>query len=304
MDIGHERLDAIAQAMCLSAALFWLLAVPLCPLPVAALLSARGAAVFLGCFLLGCALYCLARLSGRPSGIPKALSSTGRHASVACLLPTGVLVAGLSGLFGAPEPHAWCGIGGVVAGLGESWVLLRWGRVLSTMQATDTVGLVSQGCLGTTLIGCLVCLAEHSPSIVLVLLAIGASIACLPAAPAFQRALRTEGASASKDTDVDREKRPSSPAETGQPNVGVSSDSTSDRGPTDIRSLFTQLWEPALGLGLSLMSEVLPWGLLPQQRHHLAAFLLVVRFGNRNHLPCGCSCPKTSGEGSGEGRRF
>ena len=246
--------------MCLSAALFWLLAVPLCPLPVAALLSARGAAVFLGCFLLGCALYCLARLSGRLSGILKALSSAERHTFVACLLPVGVLMAGLSGLFGALEPHVWCGIGGVAAGLGESWVLLRWGRALSTMQAIDTVSLVSWGCLGATLIGCLVCLAEHSPAIVLVLLAMSASIACLPAAPAFQRAMRVEGASASKDTDVDREKRPSNPAKAGRANADVSSDGTADREPTDVRSLFAQLWEPALGLGLSLMSAALPWG--------------------------------------------
>ncbi len=209
----------------LAAALVWLLAIPLCPLPISNLFGASGAALFIGLLLLGCALSCLLRLT-RETAPPSRVWAS-RH--TALLLPAGILVAGLTSLCAAPASVVWCCIGSILAGFGEGTVLLEWGKRLSPLPTRQAVGLLARGSLGGIIAGCLVCLlGRHSPALLALLTTYGV-LACLPMRHADQ--------------------------------PHVCADDTKDEFGR-IRALFAQLWEPALGLGLSLMSAILPWGSL------------------------------------------
>ena len=125
---------------------------------------------------------------------------------------------------------------------------------MSTRQACS---LIAKAALSTSIIGlALVALSSYA-TVLWVLLIVLALIACLP----FIEAMRQVGKQGRRDTER-------SAASNAGKNVGAQSPEQSDMVITDetncrnLLALFLHLWEPSVGLGLSIMSAVLPWGSL------------------------------------------
>lgn len=233
----HDAAGATAEGLGLAATLSWLLAVPFCPAQVAAALPPRCAAPFIGAFMFGCALYCVAAACISPHRPSRRRMP---HRILALLLTLGVgLETSLCalGLLGSLGSVFLSGTLSLVAGLGEGAALLAWGQKLAARPVDRMVGTVSVACGGTAATTVLLGLLAFSPAALLMLLfaiAVASSVgAFLPCRRTPQNAIRAT--EKTRMSDVRR---------------------------TVIAPVAGRLWEPVLGLGLSLMSAVLPWGSL------------------------------------------
>lgn len=211
----------IAEGARMSPALAWLFVVPSCPMQIAVALPAAQAGHFIGALVLGCALICMASLAINPR-------HKGRPCHLTALLPLGMTAAALLSQLSTPCAASWAGACGCIAGLGEGAALLAWGRRLSTRSTASALAVLATVCTCGAAIVTLLGALSFSPAAVRVLLVVIAttSWACLP---------RMHGNT-----------EPESP--------------TSAAPPIHMANTVRRLWEPALGLGLSLMSAILPWG--------------------------------------------
>lgn len=219
-----------AEGLGLAAALSWLLAVPFCPAQVAVALPQGCAAPFMGSLMLGCALYCaaIACLSPRRR-MP--------HRFFALLLAFGIGLELLLCAFSLPGGIFWGTSLSLVAGLGEGAALLAWGQKLAARPTDRMVGTLGVACAGTAAITVALGLIVFSAPALRVLLAVLAVASSFGAYLPHRRTVRNA-------------EYP--PMETHSPSLGRAT----------VGPMVGHLWEPALGLGLSLMSAVLPWGSL------------------------------------------
>lgn len=219
-----------AEGLGLAAALSWLLAVPFCPAQVAVALPQGCAAPFMGSLMLGCALYCAAI----------ACLSPRRHMShrfFALLLAFGIGLELLLCAFALPGGIFWGTSLSLVAGLGEGAALLAWGQKLAARPTDRMVGTLGVACAGTAAITVALGLIVFSAPALRVLLAVLAVASSFGAYLPHRRTVRNA-------------EYP--PMETHSPSLGRAT----------VGPMVGHLWEPVLGLGLSLMSAVLPWGSL------------------------------------------
>lgn len=211
----------IAAGARLSLALAWLFVVPSCPMQIAVALPTAQAGHFIGALVLGCALACMTSLA-----INQQHKKPLRH--LTALLPLGMTAAALLSQLTASDAALWAGVCGCVAGLGEGAALLAWGRYFSTRTTASALTALATACAcGSAIVALLGAISFSPEAIRIALVAIAtASWVCLP---------RPQGSAESK------------PPASATPSMRV----------TDT---IRHLWEPTLGLGLSLMSAILPWG--------------------------------------------
>ena len=263
---GISRKIAALRAAALAGTLAWFLVVPLCPGPLAALMPSGGAAGFMCCFMLGCALACLWSLLRRPS-------SQGKGRRLSCLaLPVGTALAAGCGIAGVAHPLAWSCTAGLIAGVGECFAMLAWARQLARQPLRETARCCARAGLGAVVVGILFqTTASCLPALAALLFAcalLGSLEGVLPracngqspaaetnatAAPGITNPV-ARGRSATSGTGL---RKPETPAQADvPPSHGLRANVKR------LASLFLDLWEPALGLGLSLLSALLPWGSL------------------------------------------
>lgn len=216
--MGSSNRRVALDGLSFAPALVWVLTVPLCPASVARILPNGAAAAFLGCLMLGCALYCLvAYLTGdRFRGIKRFIPAS---------LPAALVLAYLLFSLSVPDGILWASVLGLLSGFGEASILLAWADVICARPLREVLSLSCAACAGAALVGIVLNAGTGHPTLLWDALIVCAVFAAVPvmAAP--------------KPCD-------------------------SPSHPTSRVGLFSQLWEPTLGLGLSFMSAVLPWGSL------------------------------------------
>ncbi len=224
---GWNRRDWL-QALCLATVLMWLLVAPLCPGAFARIMPDGGAAAFMGCLFLGSAAACLVSL--------RRCEGSGAARWRCLLLPAGVALALVCELAALPYRPAWLCLAGLLAGAGLGEVLLQWGRTFAACLLSQTMRLVSVACIMATLVGCAIVGLEHSTLALWAICICCALIGCLGA----MLPPRASSADAQAESPVEQQAPADAP-----------------HSPAD---LLPKLWETAVGLGLSLMSTILPWG--------------------------------------------
>ena len=237
------------QVVTLASCIVWLLVIPLCPAPITQILPGNSAASFLGCFLLGCSFACAARLFFPSSKVDS-------H-PIKPLLPTGILLACV--VMQLPAPYAFTGtcVAGIIAGWGEGALLLAWGRELARISTRQACSLIAKAAISASIIGLALVAFSSYATVLWVLLIVLALIACLP----FVEAIRRVGQQGERDTKHSAAFNVGKSVDAQSPKQSdiVTTDETSCR---NLPALFLHLWEPSMGLGLSIMSAVLPWGSL------------------------------------------
>ncbi len=187
-----------------------------------------------------------------------------RHACWALL--AGMATLWCSGLAVEMTRAILVGLASAVAGWGEAAALLAWESHLARKEVRERIGLLARSCIAAALIGVLLgCLESHGPALWCVLVA----LACLTSASAaFSAKTQADGAADNKDIRAERESQ--NACATGACKAGANARETE---PTPARHTpgpsfqacvkeLSRCWEPAAGLGLSLMSAILPWGSL------------------------------------------
>ncbi len=217
--------DTILQGLGFGLTLSWLFAVPFCPAQIAAALP--HAPLFLGAFVLGCALACTSTLV--------AGHRHGPRPAAALLLPLGAVAEVLAATFGLPYSRLWVALLGLVMGLGEGAGLLAWCQRFVGRPAPQAIGVFGSACL-----------------------VVGALTAVLGALPSNPAALRGFLVVLSASTALAVFVQPCCTAS------GTLRRETIARPPTlkSVRTYASRIWEPVLGLGIGLMSAILPWGSL------------------------------------------
>ena len=246
-DERHSAGRSVAAGLGLASALTWLLAVPFCPMQIAAALPSGCAALFLGAFVLGCALSCLApRFARSLARRNRAEKRTARITVFLLPLGTAAQMAALS--LGLPGERLWTALFSFVMGWGEGTALLAWGRRLAAGPKTQTLAALSVACVGTAAVALLFGTLAPVPAALqafLVALAAVAAAAVLIPLPSTHPA--TDGTSTPGRAPLAPDRDPTHPS-------GALPLRTTVPGMT------ASIWAPVLGLGLSFMSAILPWG--------------------------------------------
>ena len=144
---------------------------------------------------------------------------------IPALLPAALAIAYLLFSFCAPNGFLWASILGLLAGIGEASVLLAWAESLCARSLREVLTLSCVACIGAALIGLVLNAGSGLPTLLWDVLIVCAVFTAVPVMVAPRSFSRTPS-------------------------------------PVSRSNLFFQLWEPTLGLGLSFMSAVLPWGSL------------------------------------------
>lgn len=272
MDDRARILDkhALVDGVGLSLALSWLVVVLFCPLQVAVALPGRCPAFFAGAFMAGCVCACVVALAVRDRRCAV------RGGAAAGLLPLGVGIEMLALAQGFPQAALWVILDSWAAGVGEGAVLLAWGRRLSTGSGTRALGTLAVACVSMAGLAVLFGVFDATPMTMRVLLA-----ALAVATPLGLVGARRIGPAEGADASPASSRGPmASPADAGCSGAAAPRTNVGLRGPfacpptwAAVRETFVRLWEPALGLGLSLMSSLLPWGsFLSQESVTIPAF--------------------------------
>lgn len=251
-----ERIDSVTFASTLA----WLLIIPLCPGPLAVLLPNGCAAGFMCLLMLGCALRCLTE--------PFLAPSMRTPSPLALGLPCGVALILCAQVMGLPHPMAWVCAGGLAAGAGLGQGMLRWARRSSGLPLHQVAQDCAAAGVGAVLFGALLQVCIGVKPALWVLLA-GCSV--LAALGGFSPSRGSRGSCESCETDEAACSGPAAPIvlETRgcafstaihEQAAGLSQDARMSL--RQACSLLSKLWEPALGLGLSFLSALLPWGAL------------------------------------------
>ena len=237
------------QVVSFASCIVWLLVIPLCPTPITQILPGNLSASFLGCFLLGCSFVCAARMCFPSGKVDSHLNQM--------LLPAGILLACVA--MQLPVTHTFTGtcVAGIIAGWGEGSLLLAWGQTLAQMSTRRACNLISNAVICASIIG-LSLVAFKSYAIALwALLIVLALSACLP----FSDAIRQANKQIKHGTEYNAASN-AGMSINAQPSEQSDVVTTNETGRRNLPALFFQLWEPSVGLGLSIMSAVLPWGSL------------------------------------------
>ena len=237
------------QVATFASCIVWLLVIPLCPTPITQILPGNLSASFLGCFLLGCSFVCAARMCFPSGKVDSHLNQM--------LLPAGILLACVA--MQLPVTHTFPGtcVAGIIAGWGEGSLLLAWGQTLAQMSTRRACNLISNAVICASIIG-LSLVAFKSYAIALwALLIVLALSACLP----FSDAIRQANKQIKHGTEYNAASN-AGMSINAQPSEQSDVVTTNETGRRNLPALFFQLWEPSVGLGLSIMSAVLPWGSL------------------------------------------
>lgn len=222
---ASRRLDA-TRGLLLGLALSWLLSVPFCPADVAQALPGGAAPLFAGALMLGCAAACgAAAARGRASRAP---GSDKLPRALRWLLPAGTACVLLWSGLGLPGGGAAAAASGLAAGTGEACVLLMWGRGAGRLPAPRLLAMLAIACGASGAFALALDALSWSPAAVRAAL-FGLSLACMaaPRGPRMQPA----------------------PKKVARPGAALA-------------PMLGRMWEPLLGLALSLMSAMLPWGSL------------------------------------------
>lgn len=230
MHIGKHD---VAEDLGLAAALSWLIAVPFCPAQIADALPQDCAVSFMGAFMLGCALYCLATAMAPARRNPP-------HGVLAFLLPVGTVFEMLFCTVGFSGGNIWTPLLSLAMGAGEGAVLLAWGKTLSVRLTGRMLETVRITCIGIATLTLSFGLLSPFPMALRALLVGVSLVSVLPL-----RTPRLQG--------CENRSKQASPEDMQTPGFHYR---------PAIGPAIEQLWEPVLGLGLSLMSAVLPWGSL------------------------------------------
>lgn len=226
----------VAAGAGLSASLAWLFTVSFCPMQVSVAFPVGCAAVFIGAFMLGCALGCAGLLLVGQAGASGAGAIPARAARAACaprvplavLLPLGIAAQMVALSLGLPRAEVWVAVCSLVAGWGEAALLLVWGCRLASRSSVELLGMLAVACTGAAVLAVVFGGLSFSAAAMRIAL-VGLAIASVVAALVPNKGEK--------------------PAPVADPSARA-----------DVSGTFSRLWEPVLGLGLSLMSAVLPWG--------------------------------------------
>ena len=237
------------QVITFASCIVWLLVIPLCPAPITQILPGNLAASFLGCFLLGCSGACIARLFLAPYAIM-------RFRFNSLFLPFGIALICAVGFLPATCAFACTCIAGIIAGWGEGALLLAWGQELARMSTRRACDFIAKAAIGASVVG-LTLVAFNSHALILrAVLVVLALIACLPPIRALH------GTNEQVKSFLGR---PFASYNT-RANTGVIPPEQQNETPANetegrhLFALFLHVWEPSVGLGLSIMSAALPWG--------------------------------------------
>ncbi len=211
--------------------LVWLLGVLVCPAQISQVFMGAGAAFFAGAFVVGALATCASCVG---------ISVCGKSAAplmgvLGFALPIGVVATTAWYMAIGPVPEPLAVFTGALCGVGEGAALLAMARRASSpTDIKDGLLILATAALGTAVLMVPILAAAHDPSTLwLCLCLLAAGTAVFACAAAFARR-RATAASVPK---------------------GQSSDAV-----RPLAILRAGLWEPSLGLGLSLMSTLLPWG--------------------------------------------
>lgn len=220
----------VAAGAGLSVVLAWLFTVSFCPMQVAAAFPAGGAVLFIGAFMLGCTFGCAALLivGQRGASDVGAIAAHASRTPLAALLPLGITVQMVALALGFPCAEVWVAACSLIAGLGEAALLLAWGRRLASRTSAEMLGTLAVTCTGAAALAVVFGALSFSAASMRIALAVLSVVSVVVILAPAQREKPAPGADA--------------------------------RVEDNLPGTFVRLWEPVLGLGLSLMSAVLPWG--------------------------------------------
>lgn len=259
----------VADGTGLALALSWLVVVLFCPVQVAVAFPAGCPTLFVGAFMVGCVCACAVRLAVRDG------RRVLRGQVAAALLPLGMGIEMLALAQGFPQAALWVVLDSWAAGVGEGIVLLAWGRRLSGGSSARTLGVLAVACIAMAGIAALfgaLGSTVASMRVLLVVLALATPLGLVWASRAG-RAGRVEGAcQAGGACQAEGACRTGGTTQiAGTPSSSAAPSRAA--APATLRETFAHLWEPILGLGLSFMSSLLPWGsFLAQESVTIPAF--------------------------------
>ncbi len=144
---------------------------------------------------------------------------------IPAFLPAALVLAYLLFSLSVPDGILWASVLGLLSGFGEASILLAWTDVICARPLREALSLSCVACVGAALVGLVLNAGAGYPTLLWDALIVCAVFSAVPVMAAPKP--------------CDRPSRPVSRA-----------------------GLLAQLWEPTLGLGLSFMSAVLPWGSL------------------------------------------